>query len=264
MARSGRHVRLNFRLFEGIVGTLYTTGGYLKKNPTWHAEDSAWKAARVVDTLTPEMLLEIKDHLTIAEIGCGAGGVIHHLTGLLTARGYAVRRAIGYDISDQAIELARNQHPGTNVEFIRQDFIRTSDRFSLGLVIDVVEHLQDPDEFLCEISHRFSYVVLHVPLEDNLEFRLRRKGKDSHEKVGHMHFFSKASAMSLLNKAGLIPLKWIYTSASIDLLRIHGTIKSYIGILPRYLLFRLNRDAAARIFAHFSIMLLCRGKCQFL
>lgn len=47
----------------------YKQGEYLEHNPSWHVEDSAWKAKQIV-----EMLNRHDIHpRTIAEVGCGAG-----------------------------------------------------------------------------------------------------------------------------------------------------------------------------------------------
>lgn len=54
---------------------LYISGEYLNKNPTWHVEESPWKAQQILRMLTLH-------HLTprsICEVGCGAGEVLKQL-----------------------------------------------------------------------------------------------------------------------------------------------------------------------------------------
>ena len=48
---------------------LFLDGEYLEKNPTWHVEDSSWKAVQILRALA----LLPKPPLTICDIGCGAG-----------------------------------------------------------------------------------------------------------------------------------------------------------------------------------------------
>jgi hypothetical protein len=59
---------------------LYSKGGYLAHNPTWHVEDGIWKAAEI------KLLLE-HNHLkveSICEVGCGQEVYFARLaTGLL-------------------------------------------------------------------------------------------------------------------------------------------------------------------------------------
>jgi len=43
---------------------MYTQGDYLKKNPTWHIEDSAWKAKNVIrimkrNNISPKTICEV-------------------------------------------------------------------------------------------------------------------------------------------------------------------------------------------------------------
>jgi ubiquinone/menaquinone biosynthesis C-methylase UbiE len=54
---------------------IYTDGQYLQNNPTWHGEHSAWKADHIAAMLNKNNVAAT----TIAEIGCGAGGVIAEL-----------------------------------------------------------------------------------------------------------------------------------------------------------------------------------------
>ncbi len=60
------------------IGDKYTSGEYLEKTRTWHVEDSSWKAAQIVKLISSNSL-----HPTnIAEIGCGAGGILGELSGV--------------------------------------------------------------------------------------------------------------------------------------------------------------------------------------
>jgi SAM-dependent methyltransferase len=242
------------------MSNAYTDGHYLERNPTWHVEDSVWKAQKVIRLIAP-IILKLQFGMTVAEVGCGAGGVIAEVVRILHERGYLVTRAAGYDISPQAIAIAKKQH-GNHIEYLLQDFVQIEEKFDLGLIIDVIEHLEDPASFLKALASRFHLVVLHIPLDDNLEFRWRNKQAEHHETVGHLHSFNKLSALALLGHSGLEPLSWMYTSASIDLLRLHGTWKSYFAVVPRKSLFLINSDLAVRVFGHFSLMVVCRSSAS--
>src|SRR5256885_2163026 len=77
---------------------LYTTGEYLKKNPTWHVEESPWKAKQILHMMARQMLTPTK----ICEIGCGVGEVLKQLQDQMDTS----CQFWGYDISPQAIQLA--------------------------------------------------------------------------------------------------------------------------------------------------------------
>src|SRR5262249_47744110 len=58
-----------------MAADLYTSGEYLRKNPTWHADEAPWKAQQIL------RLLEFQ-HLapqTICEVGCGTGEILRLL-----------------------------------------------------------------------------------------------------------------------------------------------------------------------------------------
>jgi ubiquinone/menaquinone biosynthesis C-methylase UbiE len=54
---------------------IYTNGDYIKKNPTWHVENSAWKAEQILTMLSKHNLTP----QTICEVGCGAGEILAQL-----------------------------------------------------------------------------------------------------------------------------------------------------------------------------------------
>jgi len=50
-------------------------GNYLENNPTWHIEDSPWKAKQIFKMLNKNSI----NPKSIAEIGCGAGEILNQL-----------------------------------------------------------------------------------------------------------------------------------------------------------------------------------------
>ena len=112
------------------MNSIYTNREYLQKNPTWHDEDSPWKASQVVRLLARNKLVLA----TVAEIGCGAGGVLASLAENLPPQA----RLHGFDISPQAIEMPqKRQRPG--LTYSCEDALTSPDTFDLFLVIDVIE-----------------------------------------------------------------------------------------------------------------------------
>src|ERR1700679_2696917 len=91
----------------------YLDGEYLATNPTWGEEDSAWKA-RMIHNLWKRSGLPVPS--TVAEIGCGAGGI---LAGLRSRFPDSVQFD-GFDIAPAAIELAR-QHAVARLEYHCED-----------------------------------------------------------------------------------------------------------------------------------------------
>ena len=51
------------------MARMYRDGTYLDNNPTWHEEDSTWKAKQIKKIIESNALIPNK----ICEVGCGAG-----------------------------------------------------------------------------------------------------------------------------------------------------------------------------------------------
>lgn len=183
----------------------YTSGAYLRSNPTWHSEDSGWKTDQVWRLL-------IDNHVEFSscvEIGCGSGHVIAGI-----AHKHPKARFVGYDISPQA-EL---QWPkDTSVVFELGDAAESDERFDIGLMIDVFEHVEDYLGFLRSCAHLATYFVFHIPLELHLTAILRDQQMKTREEVGHLHYFSRATALATLRDAGYRIVDERYTAGALEL-----------------------------------------------
>src|SRR5207253_3642233 len=71
----------------------------------------------------------------------------------------------GYDISPQAIELAKNR-ANERLHSRLGDFSDVKNAyFELILVLDVIEHLQDYFGFLCDLKENGRHKIFHIPLD---------------------------------------------------------------------------------------------------
>ena len=121
------------------MNNIYTSGEYRWRHQTWHAEDSAWKARHIYNIIRHNNIIGKK----VAEIGCGAGGVLSGLFFLMDKE----IECYGYDISPQAIELARRDE---RISFQTGDLLSADndEYFDILLIIDVLEHIPDYMAFL--------------------------------------------------------------------------------------------------------------------
>jgi SAM-dependent methyltransferase len=238
------------------AGARYLDGTYLADNPDWHSADSGFKADEAAKVLPPAVLEDWRrrEALRVCEIGCGAGGVLAGLREALATRGVRVA-ATGYDISPQAIALARERHP--ELELRCEDFLAGEETYDLGLLIDVLEHLDDPAAFLAAAAPRLEHVLAHIPLEQNLYAWVRGQQERRRREVGHLHFFHRRSAVALLEGAGYEVLAWRYTAD----LRDQGA--SWRGRVFNALLqlgLRLAPELAVHTLGCASLMVLCRRR----
>jgi len=55
---------------------MYTTGDYLKHNPTWHEEDAPWKARQIAQNMSDNAI----EPNSMCEVGCGTGQILLELS----------------------------------------------------------------------------------------------------------------------------------------------------------------------------------------
>lgn len=228
-----------------MVNSIYSDGRYLERNPTWHAEDSDWKADAIERILQRNGV----QPRTIAEVGCGAGGILKALSAKIPGE-YS-----GFDISDQAIAIAR-QHQG--IRFLQEDLLASAEHFDLLLAIDVFEHVPDYMGFIEKCRARAAHVVYHIPLDMHVSGLLRDAQLTARQVVGHLHYFSEATALATLRDTGHEVVDYFHTCGTI-LSPAPKTTRRVVANVPRRMMAAVSPRWAAKLLGGFSLMVLCRG-----
>jgi SAM-dependent methyltransferase len=191
------------------MSEIYRDGSYIGTNPTWHVEDSAWKAGQIVRMIERHGLKP----RSIAEVGCGAGEILFQLARNLGAE----VRCEGFDISPDAIRLCESRQM-PNLAFHQLDLASSDLHFDLLLAIDVVEHVDDYIGFLRALKRRAELKIFHFPLDLSVQTVLRVKPiLATREKVGHLHYFSRETALATLAYTGYEVLDSFYTPTQVEL-----------------------------------------------
>lgn len=230
--------------------TIYQDGTYLSNNPTWHEEDSPWKAKQIVEIIKRNNL----QPLTICEVGCGSGEILSCLRNKLPypASFY------GYEISPQAFEIC-SQKSDKSLKFFYKDLLNEpAEMFDLVMAIDVFEHVEDYFSFLRKIKQKGKYKLFHIPLDLSVQTVLRSSPiLKSRVTYGHIHYFTKETALASIEDMGYEVLDYFYTSGCFEL-AAYDHWKSQLLNLPRKVLFSINPDLAVRIFGGFSLLVLAK------
>ena len=229
----------------------YVSGEYIAEHPDWHQTDSPWKASQISKIIDRNQV-SVKN---VVEIGCGAGRIIHELSKVFSDEVLFQ----GYDISPQAIEIAR-KYEKSNVSYKCLDFIEEGvNVVDLLLVIDVFEHIEDYMGFLRKLRNRASFYVFHIPLDMNIQGLIRDKQIVFRNDVGHLHYFSKATALRTVKDTGYEVIDWFYTRSSIGRASEHNWgIRSTIANIPRRLIFPIFPDLTVKLLGGFSMMVLTK------
>jgi SAM-dependent methyltransferase len=165
---------------------------------TWHRVAADEKADSITQLAPPGVE-------TIVEIGCGTGAVLE----ALDRRGFA-RRYWGCEPTRELYDAIPRKRIArlVDAEPVPFDQAFNGQSFDLGVLTHVAEHLRTPAVLLAEALSRCSYVLVEVPVEDNIAGRLRVGvkrvlGKSRLDNVpGHVQFFSRRTARALMNHAG--------------------------------------------------------------
>lgn len=235
---------------EDVVTRFYLSGHYAAQNPDWDTADSPWKAARIAELL--------RDHgrvpRTVIEVGCGAGEVMRALQSHLPGA-----RMTGYDIAPD-LERFWAKLDGADLDFVLADYLAVDVPVpDLVMLIDVIEHLGNPFDFLDRLRPKCREVVLHFPL-DLSSISVLRETPLLHvrHKVGHLHFYTRGLVLALMEGAGYEVIEARYTGASFT--APQTGLKSRLAGLLRRVVFMLNRDLGARLLGGETLMVLARPK----
>ena len=228
-----------------MAAEIYTDGRYVALNPSYHVEDSAWKAAFVVDLLVAQGM----SPRTIVEVGCGAGEILAQLKRMMPG----VVRMEGWDVSPQAIDLAMPRATEGLTFHVGDGLSLSRERFDVALCLDVIEHVEDYIGFLRRLRPLAEWKVFHIPLELSVQSLLRvRPIMKERARVGHLHHFTKETALATLRVAGYQVAAWRYTSGALDL--PNKSALQRMARIPRRCLGAVNQDLNARILGGCSIL----------
>ena len=180
---------------EIAMKTIYEDGTYLENNPKWHEQDSPWKAKQIIKMLKKHNIIPSR----VCEVGCGAGEILNCL-----ANNFGDGVVFyGYDISPQALEICRKKEK-YNLHFFLKDLFDEEDlTFDVVMAIDVFEHVEDYFGFLRKLKNKGAYKIFHIPLDLSVQTVLRNHSiLKSRSLVGHIHYFTKESALTTLKDIG--------------------------------------------------------------
>ncbi len=255
-----------------MTQNIYMDGTYMEENPRWHADEAPWKVKYMLQLLA-------KEHVyakTICDIGCGTGEVLK----LLQERMDKDCEFWGYDISPQAIELARSRE-NNRLHFNQANVATEETRyFDLILLIDVLEHMEDYFTFLRTIHSKSTYKLIHIPIEITLWDVLMGHLSRSRRRYGHIHYFTRELVLQMLDEVGYQVIGSMYTWQNLSLLdylfgwrgritqvwdenkgdtrKLRGIFLSRLAGIAKQILFAINHDSAVRLLGGYRLLILAK------
>ena len=123
------------------------------------------------------------------------------------------------------------------------------------MMIDVFEHIEDYMTALRRLHDRGRRALFHIPLDLSVQGLLRVSPiLTARSSVGHLHYFTKETALATLADTGWRVIDAEYTCGSLSLPAKH--LRTHVARLPRALGMRLAPDWAARVLGGFSLLVL--------
>jgi len=225
---------------------IYANGEYLRRHPGWHQEDAAWKAAHVKKLLGRHAITPGR----VCEVGCGSGEIL----ACLEPEWGSQCIFDGYEISPQAFALSQRRS-SSRLRFHLEDFGASSaSGYDVILLMDVIEHVEDPFSFLRAIAPRGKYKVMHIPLDLSILGMITRLPERVRASAGHLHYFTKELALQLLAECGYRVREAVYTNGSVEL--PPKSRSAAFARAPRALCYGLNQHLAARLLGGCSLLVL--------
>ena len=226
---------------------IYNNRTYLLNNPTWHEEDSFYKAKKIAELLKKSALT----FQTVCEVGCGTGEILVQLS----LQFPSIKKFTGFDISNDVFPIAKAKETD-KVCFKLEDITNVNETFDLILVIDVIEHLENYFLFLDTISTKSKYTVFHIPLDMCMWSLFREQMLiESKNRIGHIHNFTEDFITNILEERGYRIIDKLYTEPSFKNI---STKQKVINNL-RKLLFRINKRFCMKTLGGYSVMLLTQN-----
>ena len=247
---------------------LYLTNEYVLQNPSLHVEDSHWKVTKIRQLLDG-FLNDYKENfelqkLSILDAGGGAGLILKKIAGEIE-KNYGIEvKKYALDASPHALEIQKETNPDLKKalnESICKTSIKTNE-IDLALFIDVLEHLPDPISALNELKRVSKFVIMKVPLEDNLYCNTMNaitKGKFREnliETCGHINVYDfKTLKHQIEENLGKI-VNYYYTNVFQYLLSKSSNLRSKVINKFAAQLYRISPTLCSIIFYDFVILLI--------
>ncbi len=233
------------------MSKLYTEAEseYLQHNSDWHVGDSPWKAEQIVKILTKNKI----SPKTVVEIGCGAGEILNQLHLKLADKNIQFE---GYDVAPDAYALAVKREKERLAVF-QKDLLAEDKHYDLLLMMDVFEHVDDYIGFIRKSATKATYRIYHIPLDVHVSSILRGQLIPVRQSVGHLHYYTKETALATLEYAGEEIVDFAYTAGAWELEK-NKRFKTMLANIPRRILYAISPDFAVRIFGGCSLIVLTK------
>ncbi len=152
----------------------------------------------------------VTEQQSVLDLGCGSGDI----SNIIAEKAKVV---VGIDHSEAAIKDAREIYQKSNLTFIHADaktYLQETDKtFNVLVLSHVLEHLDEPEDFLQSFKNYFEYIYVEVPDFDRdvaNHYRKDLKMKLIYSDNDHVSEFDRDELKAIFSACGLEILKAEY------------------------------------------------------
>jgi SAM-dependent methyltransferase len=157
-----------------------------------------------IRTYTKKMILDgITETDSVLDLGCNYGV-------LSFAAAAKAKEVVGIDINNNVIETAKKKYQKNNLQFItgeaREFLASNKNHFNVLILSHVIEHIDDPKDFILSFKNYFDKIYIEVPDFDKTylnHYRKELKLELIYTDDDHVSEFDRNEFNVLLKECGL-------------------------------------------------------------
>ncbi len=150
-----------------------------------------------------------KDH-RVLDLGCSTGVISNYIS-------EAANKVVGIDLNRKSIEKAKSTFKRNNLTFVcdeAESFLSgCEEKFDVLILSHIIEHIDNPLEFLNRFKNQFNLIYIEVPDFDRYylnRYRVELSNSLIYSDSDHVSEFDRKDLQHLLNQSGLSIIKEEY------------------------------------------------------
>lgn len=149
------------------------------------------------------LLSKIEKKMNVLDLGCHEGKMSNYLAD-------HTKMVVGIDNNKEAIQFAQKQFKKDNLQFVHADaldFLKTTkEKFDVLILSHILEHLDEPMQFLNVFAPFFQYIYIELPDFDKTNLNNYRKLLNMnliYTDMDHVSEFDRDELDDILKQCGL-------------------------------------------------------------